>query len=109
MSITIDNSVWKRLKEVLSAGEFLRLGIVSGGCYGFQYTFDVDTQTKDDDVVFTQQGCKVAVEKKYILFLEGGTLLFENEMMHSHFVFKNPKVTQGCGCGVSFSLPEEVQ
>ena len=105
--IKVDASVWARLEQALDAHEFLRVGITSGGCFGFQYTFATDTKVSDQDVVITKKGCRVVIAQKYMPFLAGGTLTFEQDMMRSQFAFHNPKVTQGCGCGISFSIPEE--
>ena len=107
MTIVIDDSVWVRLKDLLTEDKCLRMGIESGGCYGFQYVFAVDSTLEPDDVVFTHGRLKVVVHKKYMPFLDGGTLVFEKEMMRAQFAFHNPKTTQGCGCGISFSISKE--
>ena len=107
MAITVDSSVWARLETLLKEDEFLRVGIESGGCYGFQYTFAVDTQRKKNDVFWSNGKLSVAIKDTFVPFLSGGTLAFEQDMMASQFVFRNPHVTAGCGCGVSFAIPKD--
>jgi len=104
--MNIDTSVWQRLEQTLTPGQVLRVGIKSGGCFGFQYTFDVDDYAGDDDVLFSQGELHVAVSKKHMPFLQEGTLFFVKDMMRAQFEFKHPKITEGCGCGVSFKIPE---
>lgn len=108
MTIVVDDSVWVRLNGLLKKGEFLRVGIESGGCYGFQYTFAVDTARHVNDVVWNKGDLSVVVKEPFLPFLDGGTLYFEQDMMSSQFVFHNPSVTDGCGCGVSFAIPKGV-
>jgi iron-sulfur cluster assembly protein len=46
---------------------------------------------------------EVICDSKSLLYLEGTTIDFKNEVMGRGFVFNNPNATSSCGCGSSFS------
>ena len=82
---------------------YLRVGVKGGGCSGFSYTLDL-TETKSDmDEMFPQHGVEVVVDPKSMLYLDGTTIDFKDELMGRGFVFQNPNATSSCGCGSSFS------
>jgi iron-sulfur cluster assembly protein len=67
MSVTITEKAAKEVQRVMSEQKMpetaiLRVGVVGGGCSGFQYSLGFDTKsdpTKDE--LFEQHGVKVAV------------------------------------------------
>ena len=82
---------------------YLRVGVKGGGCSGFSYTLDL-TETKSDmDEVWDMHGVEVICDSKSLLYLEGTTVDFKDEIMGRGFVFTNPNATSSCGCGSSFS------
>ncbi|MCE2965905.1 MAG: HesB/IscA family protein [Phycisphaerales bacterium] len=81
----------------------LRVGVKGGGCSGFSYLLDLTEAQKDFDEVFEQHGIKVIVDPKSLLYLNGTTVDFRDEIMGRGFVFQNPNATSSCGCGSSFS------
>ncbi|HYE63233.1 MAG TPA: iron-sulfur cluster assembly accessory protein [Phycisphaerales bacterium] len=82
----------------------LRVGVKGGGCSGFSYLLDLTESRKDTDEVFTQHGIRVIVDPKSLLYLNGVTVDFKDEVMGRGFVFNNPNATSSCGCGSSFSV-----
>jgi iron-sulfur cluster assembly protein len=46
---------------------------------------------------------RVICDPKSMLYLEGTTIDFKDEIMGRGFVFSNPNATSSCGCGSSFS------
>lgn len=55
--------------------------------------------------VFEKDGVKVVVDSMSLDFLHGSTIDYEEELIRSAFrVTSNPQASQGCSCGVSFSL-----
>ena len=81
----------------------LRVGVQGGGCSGLSYTMRLDTQARDRDKVFEENGARVFVDPKSLLYLEGTQVDFKDELMGRGFVFSNPNATSSCGCGSSFS------
>ena len=81
----------------------LRVGVKGGGCSGFSYVLDVTETLKDTDEVFEHHGIKLICDSKSLLYLNGVTVDFRDEVMGRGFVFGNPNATSSCGCGSSFS------
>lgn len=108
MSITLTEKAAKEVGRVMSEQSLsdacLRIGVVGGGCSGFQYSLGFDTSTDPaKDSVLEQHGIKVAVDKKSELFLDGTVLDFYEGLDKRGFTFNNPNAVKSCGCGSSFS------
>lgn len=82
----------------------LRIGVKGGGCSGFSYLLDLTETQKDTDEVFEQHGIKIIIDPKSLLYLNGVTVDFKDEIMGRGFVFVNPNASSSCGCGSSFSV-----
>jgi iron-sulfur cluster assembly protein len=81
----------------------LRVGVQGGGCSGLSYAMRLETQARDRDKVFEENGARVFVDPKSLLYLSGTTLDYVEELMRQGFVFQNPHVARSCGCGSSFT------
>ncbi len=91
-------------EQELEAGKVcLRVGVKGGGCSGFSYILDLTETKKDTDELFEQHGVKIICDPKSLLYLQGVTIDFRDEIMGRGFVFNNPNATSTCGCGSSFS------
>jgi iron-sulfur cluster assembly protein len=90
-------------QELDAAKVRLRVGVKGGGCSGFSYVLDLTETQKDHDEVFEQHGVKIICDPKSLLYLNGVTIDFKDEIMGRGFVFQNPNATSSCGCGSSFS------
>lgn len=84
--------------------DFIRVGVKSGGCSGLEYVLKFDNAKADTDQVFEDNGIKILVDKKSILYLAGTTLEYSGGLNGKGFVFNNPNAARTCGCGESFSL-----
>ena len=110
MSIKITEAAATKIKELLKeqnlpeATAGLRFGIIGGGCAGFEYVFDLDSEATKFDEIFEQSGSKVFCDKKSYLFLNGTQLDYQKTVMSQGFVVINPNSKGGCGCGRSFSV-----
>jgi len=82
---------------------FLRVGVKGGGCSGFSYTLDLTESVAEEDERWTQHDVEVICDSKSLLYLNGTTVDFKDEIMGRGFVFQNPNATSSCGCGSSFS------
>ncbi len=88
--------------------DVLRLSVVGGGCSGMSYKMswelNVPPSTKDRVLTFdehTADPIKVVIDPKSMLFLEGVTLDYSDDLNDSGFKWIHPNVKH-CGCGQSF-------
>jgi iron-sulfur cluster assembly accessory protein len=89
-------------KEGLGAGHGMRIGVVGGGCSGFQYSLNFDTQ-KEGDRVTDFGGVIVLVDEISLPYIAGTTLDYVEGLHGAGFRFDNPRASRTCGCGSSFS------
>jgi iron-sulfur cluster assembly accessory protein len=89
-------------KEGLGPEQGLRIGVVGGGCSGFQYSLNFDHQ-KEGDIVTDLDGVKVLVDEIALQYIAGTTLDYVEGLHNAGFRFDNPRATRTCGCGSSFS------
>ncbi len=89
-------------KEGLGADHGMRIGVVGGGCSGFQYSLNFDTQ-KEGDRVTDFGGVLVLVDEISLPYIAGTTLDYVEGLHGAGFRFDNPRASRTCGCGSSFS------
>lgn len=82
----------------------LRLGVQGGGCSGLSYHVDWAAEPSKFDQVIERDGARVFVDPKSAMFLAGTVVDFQQTLMQTGFVFKNPNVKSACGCGESFTI-----
>ena len=110
MPVTISETAAREIKTIIQQQELdqskvrLRVGVKGGGCSGFSYLLDLTENMKETDEEFEQHGVKVICDPKSLLYLNGITVDFKDEIMGRGFVFNNPNATASCGCGSSFSV-----
>ena len=84
-------------------GYGIRVGVMGGGCAGFQYSMDFEQAAKDGDVTFEQDGVKLYVDPMSSMYLQGVTVDYVVGLQGAGFKFSNPNARTTCGCGSSFS------
>ena len=89
-------------QDPLPAG--LRIGVVGGGCSGFQYSMAFENQAGMMDKVFNFDDLKVFVDATSLMYLNGTKIDFVESLEGSGFKFENPNVKNTCGCGSSFTV-----
>ena len=100
-AIEINRIIEEQNREEL---KYVRIGVVGGGCSGFQYDFNfTDKFDSKLDIMQEQHGVGVVVDKKSDLFLDGTTVDFYSGLDKRGFMFDNPNAVKSCGCGSSFS------
>jgi len=96
-----------KIKEIMSMQNpspvALRIGVVGGGCSGFQYHMAFETQSSDADNVLEFEGLKVVVDQMSSMYLDGVEVDYIESLEGAGFKFNNPNVKSTCGCGSSFS------
>ena len=86
-------------------GGAVRLGVIGGGCSGFQYTISYDDYPgKPSDILLEDGTLEVRVDPKSATFMQEATLDYiDTGLVGRGFSFKNPQEKSRCGCGTSFS------
>ena len=79
---------------------YFRISVQGGGCSGFKYNFSFDKKIEKDDIVFN----KTVIDKSSLEIINGSVVDYQEEMIGSSFVIKNPQAASSCGCGLSFSV-----
>ncbi|MEZ7813512.1 MAG: iron-sulfur cluster assembly protein [Paracoccaceae bacterium] len=79
----------------------LRIGVKKGGCAGMEYTMDYVSEINPMDEMVEQNGARVMIAPMAQMFLFGTEIDYETSLLESGFKFKNPNVTEACGCGES--------
>jgi len=111
--VTVTEKAAEEVKRIVAeqqaagTGEkmYLRMRVVGGGCSGFQHKLDLDTQVNPKlDDVFHVHGVDVVVDKRSLLYLNGVTVDFHNDLNRRGFSVTNPVAKSTCGCGSSFSM-----
>ncbi|MFT4250791.1 MAG: iron-sulfur cluster assembly accessory protein [Candidatus Woesearchaeota archaeon] len=107
-TLTVTSRAVEKISEFASREEnkeglFLRVKVIPGGCSGFKYDLDFDTQALDDDVVLVTEGLDIRVDPDSADFLKGSVLDYLDGLDGSGFKIENPSASENCGCGKSFS------
>jgi iron-sulfur cluster assembly accessory protein len=89
-------------QDPLPAG--LRIGVVGGGCSGFQYSMSFENQAGMMDKVFKFDDLKVFVDATSLMYLNGCVVDYVETLEAAGFKFDNPAVKSTCGCGSSFNV-----
>jgi len=82
----------------------VRIGVKNGGCAGMEYTMEYATDAKPLEEVVEENGVKIMIDPKAILFLIGTQIDYVTEKLSQKFVFNNPNQTDACGCGESVTI-----
>lgn len=109
-ALTLTPNALSRIAEITSReqnqGKFLRIGVSSGGCSGFQYLYNLDDKINEDDlkIATAGQGVTAITDETSLPFLQGCEVDFVSELGASYFKINNPNAAANCGCGSSFSV-----
>ncbi len=81
----------------------LRVRVVPGGCSGFQYSLNIEEESRQGDFILNEHGVTLFVDMFSGQYLNGVEIDYVSGVMGSGFTFKNPNATGSCGCGTSFT------
>src|SRR3972149_9837225 len=76
---------------------YLRVGVKGGGCSGFSYTLDLTETISEQDETCNQHGVEVICDPKSLLYLDGTTVDFKDELMGRGLGFSHPNATSSRG------------
>ncbi|KIV97793.1 hypothetical protein PV10_01500 [Exophiala mesophila] len=94
------------LKELLDQPEpkMIRVGVKNRGCSGLAYHLEYVDKAGAFDEVVEKDGVKVLIDSKALFSIIGSEMDWMEDKLSARFVFKNPNITEQCGCGESFSV-----
>ena len=82
----------------------IRIGVKNKGCSGLAYDLSYVAKPSSLDEVVEQDGVKVLIDSKALFSIIGSEMDWQEDKLSARFVFRNPNVTEQCGCGESFSV-----
>ncbi len=108
MALQLTDQAIVKVKEILSQQDptpaGLRVGVVGGGCSGFSYQMNFESESNGMDQVYKFDGLQVFVDQTSLMYLDGTRLDYVDGLEGAGFKFDNPNVKSTCGCGSSFSV-----
>jgi len=109
VALNVTESAAGEIKKFISSEEGLpetaglRVRVVPGGCSGFQYSLNIEENSREGDFILDEKGIRMFVDMFSAQYLNGVEIDYVTGVMGSGFTFKNPNSTGSCGCGSSFT------
>jgi iron-sulfur cluster assembly protein len=109
MTLDVTESAVTEIKKFMASEEGLpettglRVRVVPGGCSGFQYSLNIEEESRQGDFILDEKGVKLFVDMFSAQYLNGVKIDYVTGVMGSGFTFTNPNATGSCGCGTSFT------
>jgi iron-sulfur cluster assembly protein len=105
--LSLTDAAAERVRALLAGSDNpnagLRVTVEKGGCAGMSYKMEIGEPRAGDDIV-EEDGARVIVDAKAVLFLLGTRMDVQTTKFSSTFVFENPNQKSACGCGESVEL-----
>ncbi len=106
--VNLTSAAQAKVKEIMATQDplpaGLRIGVVGGGCSGFQYSMSFENAQGMMDKVVRFDDLKVFVDATSAMYLNGCVVDYVETLEAAGFKFENPQVKSTCGCGSSFSV-----
>src|SRR5688572_29550762 len=96
MTLGVTESAAAEIKKFMSGEEGLpetsglRVRVVPGGCSGFQYSLNIEEESRQGDHILDAHGVRLFVDMFSAQYLNGVEIDYVNSVMGSGFTFKNP-------------------
>ena len=109
VNLSVTQPAAEEIKKFMSGEEGLpetaglRVRVVPGGCSGFQYSLNIEEESRQGDFILDEKGVRLFVDMFSAQYLNGVEIDYVTNMMGSGFTFTNPNATGSCGCGSSFT------
>ncbi|WP_342381003.1 iron-sulfur cluster assembly accessory protein [Myxococcus stipitatus] len=107
VAVRLTEAAVRQVKEVIKAqgfeGYFFSIRVVPAGCSGLGYDLNLVKESKAGDVVWEQDGVKLATDGMSSQYLGGTEIDYVSAITGSGFKFNNPNAKSSCGCGTSFT------
>jgi iron-sulfur cluster assembly protein len=82
------------VEEQCTEDHFLRVSVKGGGCSGLTYDLDFDDTIVPFDEISEDQGLKLVIDKRSLLYLLGTELDFTEGLNGKGFLFTNPNASR---------------
>ena len=107
-AVTLTDKAAAQISKLMAKGDTqgLRIGVKKGGCAGMEYTMDYVSEIDPNDEVVEQDGARVMIAPMAQMFLFGTEIDYEVSLLEASFKFRNPNVTEACGCGESIKFKD---
>src|ERR687884_57437 len=99
VTLNVTDSAATEIKKFMAGEEGLpetsglRVRVVPGGCSGFQYSLNIEEESKPNDHVIESNGVRMFVDMFSAQYLNGVEIDYVTNVMGSGFTFKNPNAT----------------
>lgn len=105
--ITLTESAQNKIQELVNEendpSTKIRMYVTGGGCSGFQYGFELTTETNTDDFEISALSSSVLIDPISAQYLMGATVDYTDDLDGARFSINNPQASSTCGCGSSFN------
>ena len=105
--ITLTPTASRKISQTLQRrgkGIGIRLGVKTTGCSGLAYVLEFVDQPMPEDHCVECEGCKIFVDPKSCVYMQGMTVDYVRNGLNEGFEFRNPNERDRCGCGESFRV-----
>ena len=104
--VSITPKALDKVKELIAKSNkyALRLDLKKGGCAGMEYSMQYVDSTEKNEEVMNYDGANIIIAPLAQMYLFGTIIDYEEGILESGFKFKNPNVTEACGCGESIKF-----
>lgn len=101
--VTITAAAERQIARLMAqkSAHGLRVGLKKGGCAGMEYTMELAASPEASDAIVEQGDARIMIAPTAQMFLFGTEIDYETGLLESGFKFRNPNVTEACGCGES--------
>ncbi len=106
--VTLTQAAVRQIRRLMEreGAHGLRIGVKKGGCAGMEYTMETAQTPGPHEEVVEQDGARVLIEPMAQMFLFGTEIDYETSLLESAFRFRNPNVSEACGCGESIKFED---
>ena len=104
--VEITKKAAEKIKELTKKDKkfALKVGVKKGGCAGMEYTLEFVDKLYGHEEIIEKDGAKLVIDPMAQMFLFGSEIDYEVSLLESGFKFRNPNVTETCGCGESIKF-----
>ncbi|KAK3675106.1 Iron-sulfur assembly protein 1 [Recurvomyces mirabilis] len=105
-AMSVSPKAVEQLRQLLDQPEskLVRVGVKNRGCSGLAYHLEYVDKPGAFDETVEQDGVKVLIDSKALFSIIGSEMDWQEDKLSARFVFRNPNITEQCGCGESFSI-----